>query len=303
MTGGANRIYYLTVPGAVREVGSWCVTAGRSTTLPGERYPPDEARHPYRYREVSARGRVLDELQIVLIAEGRGSFESRAGEIRRVGAGSCLVLMPGTWHRYHPDQDSGWREYWVGVRGDAVETAVRLLGLEARGPVIDSAHADPLVETYERLLDLASVHDSAAHVEIIADVLRLVVRIARAGESYAGGALDRSRSDGNRSDGVDRAIWMMQAAVTSTVDLPRLAAQCGFSETSFRRSFRGRVGTSPYRYFVALKVNAVKHELAHSELPLKAIAERFGFTDQYHLSRVFREYTGVPPGRWRRFGG
>lgn len=288
-----NRIYYLTVPRAVRDIGSWCVTAGRSRTRPGQRYPPDELRHPYRYRAVSDHGRVLDELQIVLIADGSGSFEGCRGEQRSVGAGACLVLMPGTWHRYHPDPDTGWREYWVGVRGDSVERAVRLLGLEGRGPVISSPHPEELAETYERLLDLASVHDSAAHVEIIAEVLRLVVRIARTEDPMLHG----------RFDGVDRAIRVMQAAVTAGVDLPRLAAQCGFSETTFRRRFRARVGTSPYRYFMALKVNAVKHELAGSELPLKAIAERFGFTDQFHLSRVFREYTGVSPGRWRRFGG
>ncbi|MFP4551248.1 MAG: helix-turn-helix domain-containing protein [Spirochaetales bacterium] len=51
-----------------------------------------------------------------------------------------------------------------------------------------------------------------------------------------------------------------------------------------------------------LRVNEVKMQLAHSDKPLREIADRFGFTDQYHLSRVFKQYVGASPTAWRRRG-
>ena len=289
-----NRIHYLTPPERVRAFGTWCVTVGEARTLPGDEYPPDGMRHPHRYRAVSAEGRVLDELQLVFIAEGRGVFEDAAGAARRVEAGSCFVLAPGLWHRYHPYPATGWREYWVGVRGPLAGRAIDLLRVGAKGPVIRPGNDEEIAALYERLLRLAAIHDTVAHVEMAAEVLKLVAFVARGGRDG-----DRQTPD----EAVEHAIRRMRASVAGRINVAALARDCGVSESTFRRSFRRRTGSSPYRYYMALKVNAAKRELAHSALPVKVVAEALGFTDQYHLSRVFKEYTGVSPSEWRRRGG
>ena len=289
-----NRIFYLTVPPDVQALGSWCVTVGSVRTRPGDAYPPDDRRHPDSYRGVNADGRVLEEVQLVLITEGRGRFEDERHGLRQVQDAVCLVLMPGRWHRYRPDPRIGWREYWVGVRGQLPIQAVRLLGLDTRGPVIRLANQDELVERYEDLLRLAAVHDTASLLEMSGHVMALLALVARGSVSESGGA--------ERADVVDRAIREMQTRVYGRVDMRRLARQAGVSEATFRRIFRDRTGSAPYRYYTALKINAVKRELAHTELPLKEIAFRLGFTDQYHLSRVFKHYTGLAPSVWRTRG-
>lgn len=292
---GANRIFYLTAPHDVREFGTWCVTVGAARTQPGDQYPPDELRHPHRYRAVSGTGRVLDELQLVFIAQGRGVFEDSVSGTQRIEAGTCLVLMPRRWHRYHPDPSAGWSEYWVGVRGDAAFRAVRLLGLDLRGPVLKPGNHVDIASTYEHLLELAAVHDIVAHIGMTAGVLDLMTLMARGRGGEPG--------QQGRADSVAQAIRIMQSHVHDRVRLSTIARECGLGETTLRRAFRSQTGSSPYRYYMALKVNAAKMELAHSAQPLKAIAARLGFTDQYHLSRVFKEYTGVSPTRWRQHGG
>ena len=196
-----NRIFYLTAPPGVREFGTWCVTAGEARSMPGAQYPPDELSNPHRYRAVGDDGRVLDELQIVFGADGAGELEDERGEIRRIGRGDCFVILPGAWHRYHPDPGTGWQEYWVGVRGDAAERAVRLLEIDARGPVFSPVLDESLVETYERLLELASVHDTVAHVEMVALALRLIAVVARSGS--------RSDDDSAGADRIGLAIARM----------------------------------------------------------------------------------------------
>jgi transcriptional regulator GlxA family with amidase domain len=38
-------------------------------------------------------------------------------------------------------------------------------------------------------------------------------------------------------------------------------------------------------------------------LPLKTIAERTGFADEFHFSKRFRQIVGQPPGQFRDNGG
>jgi len=230
----------------------------------------------------------------VLIAEGTGRFEDEARESRVVEDAACFVLMPGRWHRYSPDPATGWREYWVGVRGELAIRAVRLLGLDARGPVLRVGNHDELIERYEELLRLAEIHDKASLLEMSGHVLSLLALVAKGNVNESGSA--------ERADAVGRAIREMQAHVYGRVDMARLARQAGVSGATFRRIFRDRTGSAPYRYYMALKVNAIKRELAHTELPLKEIAFRLGFADQYHLSRAFKQYTGVSPTAWRARG-
>ncbi|RZL04731.1 MAG: helix-turn-helix domain-containing protein, partial [Rubrivivax sp.] len=46
-------------------------------------------------------------------------------------------------------------------------------------------------------------------------------------------------------------------------------------------------------------VNAARQAIVAGE-PLAAVALRLGFADQSHLQRVFKDHTGITPGRYRR---
>jgi transcriptional regulator GlxA family with amidase domain len=50
----------------------------------------------------------------------------------------------------------------------------------------------------------------------------------------------------------------------------------------------------------ALRVEAARDLLLTTELPLRAIAERVGFSDETALSHAVRQRTGKAPGQIRR---
>ncbi|TVQ17516.1 MAG: AraC family transcriptional regulator, partial [Spirochaetaceae bacterium] len=299
-------------------LGARCVTAGTALTPPGGPYPPHAMRHPHRYRSVSSEGRVLHERQLVLIGDDREGQardgqahdghahdgHARDGNARGtlyygesgplpIESWSILVLAPGVWHRYSPDPQTGWREYWVGVTGAAVESAARALKLDDRSPVRRLADPDEVTALFASILDLAPQNDAASHIGIVAEVFRMLVAVAKGRFSTRQGA----------ATVVDRAIAIMQARVCSGLSIATIAQELDLSSSALRRRFTAETGLPPYRFLMTLKVNALKQELAHTAAPLSVLAERFAFTDQYHLSRVFRQYAGVSPSEWRRRGG
>jgi AraC-like DNA-binding protein len=284
------RIHYLTAPRELSGIGR-CVTIGSALTVPGGRYPPDAPRHPHRYRDVSAGGRVLREHQLVYIDAGEGVFEDDDGS-HEIASGSVVVIRPGRWHRYYPTPESGWHEYWVGFSGAPLERAVEALGLDRRGSVLPVGQRPELLARFGRLLELARLHDVASHLEMVATVLDLLALASR--------AADRPSGHVERQDAVHRALASMQDRLSERLSIESLARECGLSPATFRRVFLSSTGSSPYRYFMTLKVNAAKLDLAHTDRTIRDIAERFCFADQFHFCRVFRHYTGISPGEWRR---
>ena len=305
-------VYYLTAPTGLG-LGARCVTAGTARTPPGASYPPHAMRHPHRYRSVSSEGRVLHERQLVLIGDDCGDhpfdavdrgnpaldgqafgtlYYGESGPLP-IESWSILVLAPGVWHRYSPDPQTGWREYWVGVTGAAVESAARSLKLDDRSPVHRLADPEEVTALFTSILGLAPQNDAASHIGIVAEVFRMLVAVAKGRFSPRQGA----------ATVIDRAIAIMRARIRSSLSIATIAQELDLSSSALRRRFTAETGLPPYRFLMTLKVNALKQELAHTAAPLAELAERFAFTDQYHLSRVFRQYAGVSPSEWRRRGG
>ena len=85
----------------------------------------------------------------------------------------------------------------------------------------------------------------------------------------------------------------------ATVPLHELAQETGFSRYQLIRAFRRHTGLTPQRWQLNQRVNLARDALRQGE-ELADIAYRLDFSDQSHFQRVFKHYTGVTPGKYRR---
>jgi AraC family transcriptional regulator len=86
-------------------------------------------------------------------------------------------------------------------------------------------------------------------------------------------------------------------ATITTKDLARLA---GLSLFHFCRAFRDSFEESPHGYVTRRRVERAQGLMLTTNASLGQIAAECGFTDQAHLSRLFRRIVGESPGVWRR---
>ena len=63
--------------------------------------------------------------------------------------------------------------------------------------------------------------------------------------------------------------------------------------------FKDQVGMTPSRYRNEYRINVAKELLVKTELPLRTIAEKAGFTDQFYFSKIFKKLTGQSPAQFR----
>jgi AraC family transcriptional regulator len=75
-----------------------------------------------------------------------------------------------------------------------------------------------------------------------------------------------------------------------------LARACGFSERHFSKLFREETSCSVAQYVKSFQMAKAKAYLLETDLPLKEIAYRLGFSSAANFSTAFRAATGHSPG-------
>jgi AraC-like DNA-binding protein len=105
---------------------------------------------------------------------------------------------------------------------------------------------------------------------------------------------------------VDRPLLMHPAIAPALTQswLPdrvsSIQSSSGYSAKHFIALFRNSVGLTPKHYFRIQRFNAVARKLAGpAKQNLAQLAADFGYADQAHLTREFRELAGVTPSHYR----
>jgi AraC-like DNA-binding protein len=281
---------YLPIGETDRAWGLHAIGGGYLRSAPGGVYPT--AAHPARYRLGWRMGRVLDEFQLHYIARGGGSFESSEGRARRITAGTAFILFPGVWHRYQPDQTTGWDEWWIGFDGEHARRIMSPPFFSARQPVLEAGERGELLEHFSAIVAL--LRDDPPHMQrLLAGRVALLLGTLQA--RLAGEAVD---ARGARA--LQEAKRRISAAATHAIDGQVLARSLGVNYHWLRRAFRQQLGMSLHEYHLQLRMHAAMQLLESSDREVGDIAGELGFEDPYYFSRVFRKEVGASPQRWRR---
>jgi AraC family transcriptional regulator len=91
----------------------------------------------------------------------------------------------------------------------------------------------------------------------------------------------------------------VDAHLDERLSLRLLAQTVSLSQYHFARRFREATGTTPHRFVTERRVERAARLLRGSSLPISVIASSCGFSDQSHLTRVFRAHVGATPGEAR----
>lgn len=98
---------------------------------------------------------------------------------------------------------------------------------------------------------------------------------------------------------VEQALDFLQSRVFSSLSLKDICAQLKITEEHLIRLFKKSMNMTPMRYFNNLKIEAGSSLLLTTDLSVKEIAWRLGFSSPYHFSRNFKLYAGCSPTEYR----
>jgi YesN/AraC family two-component response regulator len=97
----------------------------------------------------------------------------------------------------------------------------------------------------------------------------------------------------------ERYIWDNYTRKTS---LQEIADASGLSASYFSTIFKEEMGENLSSYLNRLRVEKAASMLITTNLPISGIAEACGFEDQSWFSKIFKNKTGLTPGKYREQG-
>lgn len=101
---------------------------------------------------------------------------------------------------------------------------------------------------------------------------------------------------------VRRAVEYIHANFSGGIRLKDIAGAVGMSMFHLSRTFRACTGVTLHHYLTRARVEKVKALLLESDQSLAIIADATGFSDQSHMSKTFKRFTGTTPRVFRSTG-
>jgi AraC family transcriptional regulator len=102
---------------------------------------------------------------------------------------------------------------------------------------------------------------------------------------------------------LQQATDIVESRFLERLSLADIAAQVGVHYVHLSRQFHKYNRCTIGDLIRRRRVQYASHLLAHSQTPLAEIALICGFSDQSHLSFLFKRYMGVSPSRFRALAG
>ena len=222
-------------------------------------------------------------------------------------------VIEGVMHEQYPGSDVTCRPGTVRFlpaeqpHENHVESRVRCLHISAEQSVLDGLSRQAAVPRYpaiigglnvtwlaNRLYAEFSGHDTASSIALEGLVLEVLAELARS---------QNERPQVAVPNWLKQATDIVEARFLERLSLTSIASEVGVHYVHLSRQFHKFNRCTIGELIRRRRVQHASHLLAHSRTPLAEIALICGFSDQSHLSFLFKRYMGLSPSKFRALAG
>jgi len=215
------------------------------------------------------------------------------GSFREKSENGTLVCRPGTI-RFLPAGE---------LHEDVIETRLRCLHIKAEASVLEeldrhsvvprrTAEISGLTATWlaNRLYTEFSREDCASSIAVEGLVLEILAELAR---------VETKPQPALVPNWLKHATDIVESRFLERLSLAEIASEVGVHYVHLSRQFHKYNRCTIGDLIRRRRVQHASHLLAHSRTPLAEIALICGFSDQSHLSFLFKRYMGLSPSKFR----
>jgi AraC-like DNA-binding protein len=204
-----------------------------------------------------------------------------------------MLILPGIKHMYKPLLETGWHEYWVGFKGVYFFQLLEEGRLSEDHIFFKTGLHDSILSFFNQIFDEVRSQQPLYQLKTCASILSLIAEVL---------TRERRKEQPNCYEKtVARAKYLMESNVYSAINLPAISGQLGVSTSRLNEIFKTYTSMTPYQYYIDIKIHKAESFLEQEDVPVKEVAFKMGFEDQYYFSRLFKNKTGLSPSEWRRF--
>ena len=239
----------------------------------------------WHYRE---RRRGCEEYIFFFCVEGEGSIIVEGTEYR-LHANEAFCIPKNKSHRYFASQQSPWSIFWMHLKGTDIQLypiekcqIVRFSGMTA---------AERMIRHFRELFLVLEETYTLGNFIYISQVLSVILA-----ETYC---REKDNSVIEQNKHVTAVIKYMHEHLHENLTLERIADEFELSKSYLNVVFQKYTQHAPIDFFTTLKMKEACKYLKATDMFVYEIAQRLGYSDQYHFSKTFKRVMGVSPKQFK----
>ncbi|MDR3440466.1 AraC family transcriptional regulator [Telmatospirillum sp.] len=215
-------------------------------------------------------------------------------QVREAGT---QIFLPGDESR-HENRGTPSRNQFLLVEPERVEEIIGRpltpdLFAAFRGHPVQSAMVSNLMTALAQDLDCGCPAGRLVGETLVVALLLWVARSAPGAPSERRGSFRLSDME------MSRLKDFIDANLEQPISLDQLSGVVGISLRHFRRMLHQTVGRTPHQLVLSRRLERARQMIDQGRTSLAEIAAATGFSDQSHMTRVFRHHLGVSPSACR----
>lgn len=241
--------------------------------------------------------------EIGIILEGKGTYHLD-GKYVPVQEGDVLIFNPGIGHEsviYSPEdhrleffcgftdvQFNGMRENHIELKdgGNILHTKGKTKRTISR--ICEEMEKENLARRPGRYFMLKAY--------LIQLLLNIVREQAEPWEPVAG----REFESTGKKYVAEQIADYLEEHYAEKISLDQIAENMYLSPFYISKIFKSEIGESPIHYLIRVRMEKAKELLeGNSELTISEIADRVGYEDAFHFSKLFKKAYGISPSKFR----
>ena len=226
---------------------------------------------------------------MVFFLDGKGKLESAGTGLVEIKHGNMFVIPKNVWHRYGPEPEDEWFEFWISFEGRNVKSLLRQAtdgNYDMDQCKLFHIHMDKnILDLFEALFTQAKEDYFKKCATIFFELLQII-------ESNQKNYKQRSESKY-----ITSVIEKINKDPILPIDFEEEASILGVSYALLRKEFFKYTGKPPYKYLLNHRMQYACDILADKN-SVKETCYQIGMKDPFHFSKLFKKIIGMSPSEF-----
>ena len=223
------------------------------------------------------------------VLEGRGVYCIN-GKSYEISPGKGFVIVPDIPIVYTADSENPWKYIYLSFNGPDSQGLLHNAGLNGDNVIFDFSMEDDTVDLLWKMHSSGKNRDTKGY-DVLGYFLLVMSRLVN------GNTVKREFASSDHY--INLALNYIDGHFSYGISVGDVADFVGIDRTHLYRVFMEKIGTSPSKHLMEVRLCRAVALMEYNELSLNEIALSSGFYDLSHFYRAFSGKYGVSPGKYR----
>ena len=243
-----------------------------------------------------------DFLELSIVTSGVADY-CIDGNNYTIKKGEVLISNPGLYHMETPGEYSKYTQLHIGVHNfklsDIRENYIDNKGV---GPVIKlKKYENEFLKCCDEIIKEEKMKRVGYPIVLKSLVMKLLIILCREFESEEKqeDEYNCSFQSSEKQNIVREIIDYMNENYMCDISLDKISKNMYLSPVYISKIFKEEIGDSPINHLIKIRLSKAEDLLKDKSIPIKVVAQRVGYNDAYHFSKLFKKYYGISPSAFR----